>query len=293
MRRIIYIVTAAVLMASACNSYHPYYDGQKFRIYQQDCGVIETDGTHLYVPIVNTDLFTIEIYGGKGSNHKVDVEDPEFLGYTYRQAEVSGGPFGDGIQPATVILEPQKLGDTALTISDEDTGESIHLYIHIIKAYSMMKVFNTKNSLEAGTVLAFEYASEGETLKMCRITEEGMRPEYVCDAKCRFLDRDTTFVMELTYPADENEQPDPQGTETVKRFLAEFENGHGAYGAYSMLRYMNLDYIPVQTKDVHIEDDYYEKFSFIDVTEDEHPDPESPDTKIFYATSATLEPWIE
>ena len=157
----------------------------------------------------------------------------------------------------------------------------------------MMKVFNTKNSLEAGTVLAFEYASEGETLKMCRITEEGMRPEYVCDAKCRFLDRDTTFVMELTYPADENEQPDPQGTETVKRFLAEFENGHGAYGAYSMLRYMNLDYIPVQTKDVHIEDDYYEKFRFIDVTEDEYPDPESPDTKIFYATSATLEPWIE
>ena len=56
---------------------------------------------------------------------------------------------------------------------------------------------------------------------------------------------------------------------------------------------MNLDYIPVQTKDVHIEDDYYEKFRFIDVTEDEHPDPESPDTKIFYATSATLEPWIE
>ena len=293
MKRMIYAALAAVLMISACDSYHPYYDGQQFRIYHYDYGVIEADGVNMDVPIVDKDEYVIEIYGGKGENHRVEVEDPDYMGYKYKEAEVNGGPFGDGIQPATIILQPRKLGDTSITISDEDTGESIRVYLHIIKAYSMMEIFQTKNSLETGTVLAFEYASEGETLKMCRITEEGMRPEYVCDAKCRFLDRDTTFVMELTYPADENEQPDPQGTETVKRFLAEFENGHGAYGAYSMLRYMNLDYIPVQTKDVHIEDDYYEKFRFIDVTEDEHPDPESPDTKIFYATSATLETWIE
>ena len=56
---------------------------------------------------------------------------------------------------------------------------------------------------------------------------------------------------------------------------------------------MNLDFLPVQTKAVYIEDDYNERFRFIDITENEFPDPESPDTKIFYATSANLEPWTE
>ena len=41
------------------------------------------------------------------------------------------------------------------------------------------------------------------------------------------------------------------------------------------------------------ETEYDAEFRFIDVTDDESPDPESSDTRIFYAKSAKLEPWIE
>ena len=47
MKRMIYAALAAVLMISACDSYHPYYDGQQFRIYHYDYGVIEADGVNM------------------------------------------------------------------------------------------------------------------------------------------------------------------------------------------------------------------------------------------------------
>ena len=62
------------------------------------------------------------------------------------------------------------------------------------------------------------------------------------------------------------------------------------------MRIMNLDYLSLQTravKDYMEETEYDAEFRFIDVTDDESPDPESSDTRIFYAKSAKLEPWIE
>lgn len=46
-----------------------------------------------------------------------------------------------------------------------------------------------------------------------------------------------------------------------------------------------------------VKDDFYEHeydtdFRFVDVTDDEMPDLESPDTKMFYVRSARLEPWL-
>ena len=39
--------------------------------------------------------------------------------------------------------------------------------------------------------------------------------------------------------------------------------------------------------------EYNYRFRFIDITENENPDLLSPESKIFYANSATLQPWIE
>ena len=85
------------LLAFAGCEYHPYYDGQKLRVYNMEHGVIEADGTHLYVPIVGRYDFEIEIYGGAGKNHKVTLADQEYFRYTYKEADVDNGFLGEGI----------------------------------------------------------------------------------------------------------------------------------------------------------------------------------------------------
>ena len=82
MKRLITAAFAALMIMSGCE-YHPYYDGQKLRVYNMEYGVIEADGTHLYVPIVGRHAFEIEIYGGAGKNHKVTLADQEYFRYTY------------------------------------------------------------------------------------------------------------------------------------------------------------------------------------------------------------------
>ena len=292
MRKFIYMAIAVLLMATGCE-YHPYYDGQKLRVYNMEHGVIEADGTHLYVPIVGRYDFEIEIYGGAGKNHKVTLADQEYLRYTYKEADVDNGFLGEGIYPATLTLEPLQLGDTSMTIADEDTGESIQLYVHIIEAFNMMEISDSRGSLAAGTVLAFDYASDSDLLRFARKDKETGAMELIVEGRFRFLDYDSTVALELSYPADSEGQPDASGTETVKRFLVEFQEG-GVYGsARGMLNVMNMNEMVLHTRGYmpEFEYEYNQKFRFIDITDNERPDMESPDTRIFYASSARLQPW--
>ena len=82
MKRYILAAIAGLLIFSGCE-YHPYYDGQILRVYMSQYGLIETDGTHLNIPIKSTRPYVLEIYGGKGKNHKVNVADPNLLAFTY------------------------------------------------------------------------------------------------------------------------------------------------------------------------------------------------------------------
>lgn len=294
MRKIIYMAIAVLLMAAGCE-YHPYYDGQKLRVYNRDHGVIETDGTHLYVPIVDRQAFEIEIYGGAGKHHKVTLADQEYFSYTYKEADVDNGFLGEGVYPATLTLEPLQLGDTSMTIADEDTGESIQLYVHIIEAFNMIEIFDSHGSLAAGNVLAFDYVSGSDLVKIARKDQETGTMELIVEGRFRFLDYDSTVALELSYPADSEGQPDASGAETVKRFLVEFQEG-GVYGsARGMLHLMNLNDVMLHTR-LYMPDyefEYNEKFRFVDITDNENPDMESPDTRIFYAFSAKLQPWAE
>lgn len=294
MRKIIYMAIAVLLMAAGCE-YHPYYDGQKLRVYNRDHGVIETDGTHLYVPIVDRHAFEIEIYGGAGKHHKVTLADQEYFSYTYKEADVDNGFLGEGVYPATLTLEPLQLGDTSMTIADEDTGESIQLYVHIIEAFNMIEIFDSHGSLAAGNVLAFDYVSGSDLVKIARKDQETGAMELIVEGRFRFLDYGSTVALELSYPADSEGQPDASGAQTVKRFLVEFQEG-GVYGsARGMLHLMNLNDVMLHTR-LYMPDyefEYNEKFRFVDITDNENPDMESPDTRIFYAFSAKIQPWAD
>ena len=294
MKKIIYVVIAVVLLASGCE-YHPYYDGQILRVYNNDHGVIETDGTHLYVPIVGHRPFEIEIYGGKGKNHKVAIADEAYFRYKYKEADVDNGFLGEGIYPATLTLEPLLIGDTSMTISDEDTGESIQLYVHIIEAYNMMEITDSRGSLAAGLVLAFDYVSDSDLVKIARKDPATGSMELIVEGRFRFLDYSSTVALELSYTADAEGQPDASGMETVKRFKVEFQEG-GVFGSASEMMYlMNLTDVTLHTR-LYMPDyeyEFSEQFRFVDITDNENPDTGAPDTKIFYASSAKIEPWIE
>lgn len=291
MNRIIYTAILLMLTLSGCE-YHPYYDGQPFRVFNNSHGLIETDGTHIYVPIADRMPFKIEIYGGKGKNHNVTIADPEYLGFSYLKADVDGGFMGEGIIAATITLNPQALGETSMTITDEDTGESIQLYVHIVKAYRMMEVRSTRNSLKVGTVLGFEYMSKNDVVRIgWRNPSTGIL-EDVVDAKYRFLDYDTTVALELTYLADEDGQPDPAGTETVRRFLVQYDGGYDSGSPLQMMYSMNLDYLSFQTR-AYMDDEveYLSSLQFLDITDDENADPSLPETKVFFTRSAELGAW--
>ena len=296
MNRYILAAISLLMLLSGCE-YHPYYDGQILRIYQNKHGLIEADGTHLYVPIVDRNPYRLEIYGGKGKNHKVTISNPELIGYTYTEADIETF-LGNGPSPAVVTLEPRQIGDTVIEILDEDTGESIRIDLHIVKVFNMMQIEESHNSLGEDIVIAFDFPTPTEDIKLCRKISDNFEFECIVEAKCRFIACDTTAVMELTYLADENEQPDPDGSEIVKNFYIEDELGNvSGYPSYT-LRTMNLNDMGIQTKKVYDEYDsfvYDSRFRFIeiaDVTDSEIPDGDSPDTKMFYASSAQLTPWI-
>lgn len=297
MKRYILAAIAGLLIFSGCD-YHPYYDGQILRVYMSQYGLIETDGTHLNIPIESTRPYILEIYGGKGKSHKVNVADPNLLAFTYKEASVKTF-LGEGVEPAKLTLEPQQLGDTSIKILDEDTGESISIELHIVKGYNMMEIHDTRNSLAIGTVIAFTYPESSEEIKICRKDTENGNLEYLYDAKCRFHDCDTTVMMELTYLADETEQPDIKGTEITKKFLVQSEEGYVTGEPYYTLDMMNLHYMTILTRAIKDDYDKWEynyRFRFIDITdlaEGAIPDGNSPDAKVFYATSAKLTPWIE
>ena len=294
MKRYIYAALAVLMMLSGCE-YHPYYDGQLMRVYQSRYGLIEESGVHLNVPIADRHPYQLEIYGGKGRNHKVTVSDPDVLGCTYKEASVETF-LGQDIVPATLTLKPHRLGDATVEITDEDTGETILLELHVVNVFNMVEVSDSQNSLEPGIVLAFGYPSASDIIKICRRNAEDGGLEYLMDAKCRFYESETGLEMDLVYLADEEGQPDAHGSEINKRFVVEFADGYSYGGPGYLLRIMNLDYMALQiraVKDYMEETEYDAEFRFIDVTDDESPDPESSDTRIFYAKSAKLEPWIE
>ena len=292
MKKTIYMMLAAVLLVCGCE-YHPYYDGQKFRIYNRNYGLIEEEGCHLYVPIVSTSDFEIILYGGKGKHHVITVDDPQYLSYSYKDADVETTLWGNGIVPATITIEPKELGETSMRISDEDTEESIQVYLHVVKAYSMLQIYASENSLEPNLVLAFEYMSTGDVVKICRKDPDIGRVVFMMDAKFRMLDYQTTVVLELTYAADAEGQPAVDGVETVRLFRVQFENGQESYSS-EMLRYMNLNYLPV-TRAYYEEPEYnyYGSFKFVDITDADVSEQDPEAMKCFYCQSARLNPIAE
>lgn len=91
--------------------YHPYYDGQKFCVYFSRNGLIETDGEHIYVPVISRDPYMIECYGGLGENYSLDIADTQILECSFTEKAIGVFRY-DEPQPAAFVIEPKQIGDT-------------------------------------------------------------------------------------------------------------------------------------------------------------------------------------
>ena len=66
--------------------------------------------------------------------------------------------------------------------------------------------------------------------------------------------------------------------------------GGGVYGSpYGMMNCLRMKEIPLQTRNVVDEFEFYHEFQFVDITDGKEVNDNSP---MFYAYSATLEPWL-
>ena len=296
MKRLIYMAVLAMIAFASCE-YHPYYDGQALCIYGSECGLIRTDGVHVNVPVVSREPYVLELYGGKGCNHTIVVDDSDILGYEYSSRDVQHSIADESdLIPAKITLRPKKKGDTCITIKDDDTGESIMMFIHVCDAYKAIQLFKGNSDFYHDCILAFNYGELDDVVRICRGNVYTGNIEHIVDGHYRFVDIEGYLHLELTFTAGENGRVAAEGTEVQKLYQVQFISG-GAYGADLMLEYLNLSLLPTYTRkvesDVDVMPSYKMEFMFIDVTGVDLPNVDSLDGEQFFAYSAEIIPWVE
>ncbi len=268
----IYALVAGMMILNGCD-YHPYYDGQEMCAYYEHTRMLlKEDGKHIYMTLQyeGESPFVMEIYGGQGKNHTITVSDPDCLGYSYAPSEVKTPPFDYDLNAAEITFLPKKLGETSITVTDEDTGESIQFYVHIANAHCAVQVAyyiskdNSEGAYDNKTIFAFKYGGVDDVLNIYSGFLYSTELEHVVSGKYAFVEIDGLLYLEMTYPADETGRPASDGIETFRRYQVQFDGG-GSADAGSMLGYMNLLDFKVQTKEV-VMPDGMENFRFVDVT---------------------------
>lgn len=275
MRRLIYTACAALMILGGCTGYHPYYDGQKFRIYNEECGFIRTDGQHAYVPIADEEPFILDFYGGKGKNHTITVSDPDILDYSYTESDVKNTIGNPDIITAGITLLPKQIGDTSITITDDDTDESIQLFVHVCEVFKAIRICQGDSVFETGTVLAFSYPFEDDIVNIGtgNATEDDI--EFYTTGRYRFFvdPEEERLYFEIIFPADGNGRPSVTGESSRKLYLVTNDDIPW-YSYYTLMSRLRLsDYPLTYTKASGPEtnnDDIL--FRFIDVTDKEKPD---------------------
>lgn len=272
-KRFIYAAVAAISCLCGCE-YNPYYDGQKMCItYDNSFDPIDSDGEHIYLPLENEYPSQIHIYGGKGKNHRIEVDDPSVMSYTYSESSVERASFDYAyINEALITLMPIRKGETSVTITDEDTGESIMVHIHFCDTWNALEVKGGESVFSKGTVFAFAYGGKDDVVKICRGNVDKMDITHVADGKYSFVSINDCLCFEITYPADEEGLPSASGQEVFRRYLVHnYGSGNWGDAAY-LLRYMGLGNLGLETREIYEPiapdyDEYYYAFQFTDVTD--------------------------
>lgn len=271
MKKYIYAALAAMMILNGCEEYHPFYDGQAFCINDAMTGIVmENDGDHLYVPLQYDEPYVIECYGGEGKNYTVTVSDPACLDYSLEVGSVETPLFDWEVIPTRITLTPKMHGDLSLTVKDDDTGESIHMDVHIRDAYHAIPLDFAPGSIYEGIeAFAFSYGGTEDVLHFCKGSVFNYDVVPFAQGKYSFVISNGFLYFEMTFLADEEGRPSESGVETFKRY--QVQKSWGLDDPAALLMYMNLSDLVVNTKELVIPDNYYYNFILVDVTDMELP----------------------
>lgn len=278
MKRLILAAIAALTILSGCE-YHPFYDGQEFCIFNGECGLLKTDGGHAYVPFADERPYILDFYGGMGKSHTIAISDPDILGYEYIESDVKNTIGDSEILTAGITLIPKKIGDTSITVTDDDTRESIQIFIHVCEAYKAIEVYEAGSVFEKGTVFAFRYPYDGNVLSIGRGSVSSNDVEFLSEGKFSFFEKGEHLFFEIEYPTLEN------GKKTYLVFPAQ---GY-YYGAYSVMRMLNLVDYELPTRAVEdVQQNYNVRFVFMEYDDPSVPVQDSLEGEHFIAYSARI-----
>ena len=152
-RNLIRIATVllAVMSAASCDDPDNLYGKKKeMRILDEKGEQVE----QMYVSIITSG--TLSIVGGMGDNHTIEVQDESILTAHYNGRGAGHSHIPTETLPASVVLLPHKLGSTVVSITDNDTDETLHVQIDVVHQYIGLTVSeSTAEELEDGTMILF------------------------------------------------------------------------------------------------------------------------------------------
>lgn len=152
-RNLIRIATVllAVMSAASCDDPDNLYGKKKeMQILDEKGEPVE----QMYVSIITSG--TLSIVGGMGDNHTVEVQDESILKAEYNGRGTGHSHIPTETLPASVVLLPHKLGSTVVSITDNDTDETLHVQIDVVHQYIGLTVSeSTAEELEDGTMILF------------------------------------------------------------------------------------------------------------------------------------------
>ena len=152
-RNLIRIATVllAVMSAASCDDPDNLYGKKKeMQILDEKGEPVE----QMYVSIITSG--TLSIVGGMGDNHTVEVQDESILKAEYNGRGTGHSHISTETIPASVVLIPHKLGSTIVSITDNDTDETLHVQIDVVHQYIGLTVSeSTADELEDGAMILF------------------------------------------------------------------------------------------------------------------------------------------
>ena len=180
MKKFLFLVLAFALFISCDNDPDNLYGKKKeFRILDE----YGSQTTHAYASIISGTY--LEIVGGIGTNHVIEVEDESVITVDYYHKGASGNIlWANTTVPASVYITSLKHGSTTVSITDTDIDQTIHVQVDVVNEYEALTI-NQSNAEGVETGMKLAFAIDG-TNEYYMAVKEGSEYRSVAKGKYHF-----------------------------------------------------------------------------------------------------------
>ena len=152
MKKFFLLALAFALFISCDNDPDNLYGKKKeFRILDE----YGAQTTHAYASIISGTY--LDIVGGIGTNHVIEVEDESVIMVNYYHKGASGNIlWANTTVPASVFITSLKHGSTTVSITDTDIDQTIHVQVDVVNEYEAITINESSvEGWEKGMKMAF------------------------------------------------------------------------------------------------------------------------------------------